>query len=55
MQTFKFLGGQVKENDGTVTIFGGAGTKKDVAVSIFYLVSNGDDVTVTLCGKDAHL
>jgi hypothetical protein len=32
-----------------------AGNKNNVTVSIFYLVSNGKDVTVTFCGNNGHL
>jgi hypothetical protein len=37
--------------------FCGAGNENDVTVNIFYLVSNGNDVTVSFCGtgNDAHL
>jgi hypothetical protein len=31
------------------------GNENDATVSIFYLVSNGNNVAVTFCGNDAHL
>jgi hypothetical protein len=34
---------------------GEAGNENDITVTIFYLVSNSNDVTVTFCGNDAHL
>jgi hypothetical protein len=39
----------------TLKFLDGAGNKNNVTVSIFYLASNGNDVTVTFCGNDAHL
>jgi hypothetical protein len=37
--------------------FGGIGNENDVTVTIYryYLVSNGIDVTVTVCGNNDHL
>jgi hypothetical protein len=32
-----------------------AGNKNDVIVFIFYLVSDGNDVTITFCSNDAQL
>jgi hypothetical protein len=43
------------DNNGTVTIFGGAGNENDLTVSMFYMVSNGNNVIVTFCGNYAHL
>jgi hypothetical protein len=57
MEPFQCFGEAGNQNDGTVTIGGGGGqvTRTVVTVSIFYLVSDGNDVTVTFCGNDAHL
>jgi hypothetical protein len=41
--------------DGTVTMFESQRYGNDVNFTIFYLVSNGNDVIVTICGNNAHL
>jgi hypothetical protein len=33
----------------------GTGNENNVTVSILYWASNGNDVTVSFCGNDAHL
>jgi hypothetical protein len=45
MEPFQFFGEQVT----------GMMKQNNVTVSIFYLVSNENDETVTFCGNDAHL
>jgi hypothetical protein len=52
------LGGQVMKTMELLKSFffgGGADKENNVTVSIFYLFSNGNDVTITFCGNDAHL
>jgi hypothetical protein len=49
--TVKILGG-ARNGDDDVTIFlRGTGNVHDVTITIFYLVSNGNDVTVTFSLK----
>jgi hypothetical protein len=55
MKLLQFLGRTSNGNERTVYVFERGVNENEVTVSIFYLVSKGNHVIVTFCGKDAHL